>query len=217
MRADFKLNEIDHHVLKFIVGITAIVLGNLSVFLSREALTSISAAYHTRGSARDVFVGLLFAISAFLTAYNGSSLTEMLLSKVAAAAALCVSVFPCECGTGTEIVPYVHYIAAAIMFVVLACFCVIFFRRARAKGHTEARWRSYLYAACGTIIVVSIALLAFDHFAGEPISSKVPRLVFYGERAGLVSFGVSWLVASRALPFITAPEERIPIIPVSLS
>ena len=47
MKVDFKLNEIDHHVLKFIVGLPAIALDNLTVFLSREALTSISAAHHT--------------------------------------------------------------------------------------------------------------------------------------------------------------------------
>ena len=139
----------------------------------------------------------------------------MLLSKTAAGAALAVSLFPCECGTGNEIIPYVHYIAASIMFVVLACFCVIFFRTARAKGHREARWRSYLYAVCGATIILSIAVLAYDHFAGEPISSRIPRLIFYGERAGLVDFGVSWLVSSRALPFITAPEERVSIVPVS--
>lgn len=215
MRVDFNLNEIDHHVLKFIVGITAIVLANLTVFLSGEALASISEAYHTGGWARDFFVGLLFAISAFLSAYNGSSVLEMLLSKVAAAAALLVALFPCECGTGTELVPYLHYIAAAIMFVILACFCVIFYRRARAKGHREAVWRSYLYALCGVIIIIAMAVLAFDHIAGRPIGSKLTRLIFYGERAGLVAFGVSWLVASRALPLITAPSERISIVPIS--
>ena len=57
MKVDFNLNEIDHHVLKFIVGITAIVLANLTMLLSRQDLKSISEAYHTGGSARDVLVG----------------------------------------------------------------------------------------------------------------------------------------------------------------
>ena len=184
--------------------------------LSRQDLKSISEAYHTGGSARDVLVGLLFAIAAFLTAYNGSSVIEMVLSKVASAAALGVSLFPCDCGTGQEIVPYVHYVSAAIMFIVLACFCVIFYRRAQAKGHREARWRSHLYAACGAVIIISMAVLAIDYFGGEPISSRIPRLIFYGERAGLVAFGASWLVASRAIPFITAPEERIKILPLEV-
>ncbi len=60
-----------------------------------------------------------------------------------------------------------------------------------------------------------IAVLAIDHFAGEPIGSKVPGLTFYGERAGLVAFGISWLVASRVLPVITASGERISILPIS--
>ena len=62
-----------------------------------------------------------------------------------------------------------------------------------------------------------IAVLAIDHFAGEPIGSKIPRLTFYGEGAGLVAFGISLLVASRALPFITAPRERISMLPISAS
>jgi peptidoglycan biosynthesis protein MviN/MurJ (putative lipid II flippase) len=141
----------------------------------------------------------------------------MLLSKVAALAALGVALFPCGCGTHEEIVPYVHYISAAAMFIVLACLCGIFFKRARLKGHREAKWRSYIYAVCGITIVIVIAVLAIDHFAGDPISSRIPRLTFYGERAGLVAFGISWLVASRALPFITAPRERVSVLPISAS
>jgi len=217
MKLSFKPQEIDPHVLKLIVGLIALTLANLTAFLSANSIQSISASYHVGGWARDFFVGFLFAISSFLFAYNGDSSPEMLLSKVAALAALGVALFPCGCGTHEEIIPYVHYISAAAMFIVLACLCGIFFNRARAKGHREAKWRSYIYAGCGITIVIVIAVLAIDHFAGDPISSKIPRLTFYGERAGLVAFGISWLVASRAIPFITAPTERVSVIPISAS
>ncbi len=103
------------------------------------------------------------------------------------------------------------------MFAVLACLCVIFYRRARAKGHREALWRSYIYAACAITILLVIAVLGIDNFTGNHLASKLPRLTFYGERAGLIAFGISWLVASRALPFITTPAERVSLLPVKRS
>lgn len=185
------------------------------MLLSGQPLASISDAYHQGGWARDVLVGILFAIASFLVAYNGESSTEMLLSKVAAVSALGVALFPCECGTGEELLPYVHYVSAAVLFVVLAWFCLIFFRRARRKGHREALWRSWLYGLCCAVIVAVLLVLALDHFAGNPIGSRLPRLVFYGEQAALIAFGVSWLVASRVLPGITDPRERISVLPVA--
>lgn len=48
-----------------------------------------------------------FAIAAFLLAYNGYSKREMVLSKLAAIAALGVAMFPCQCGDRTELVRHV--------------------------------------------------------------------------------------------------------------
>lgn len=217
MKLSFKQHEIDHHILKLIVGLIALTLANVTAFFSVEPLQSISASYHEGGWPRDFLVGSLFAISSFLIAYNGETPLEMVLSKVAGISALGVALFPCDCDRGNEIIPYVHYASAAAMFVVLACFCWIFYRRARAKGHREAAWRSYLYAMCGTAILVAVAVLALDFFTGEAIRDKIPRLVFYGEQAGLVAFGISWLVASRVLPIITAKEERVSVLPVTAS
>lgn len=217
MKATFKLKEIDDHVLKLIVGLVALSLGNLTAWLSHTLIGSISAAYYEDGWARDFFVGFLFAISAFLFAYNGEGIGEMILSKIAALAGLAVALFPCRCGQPNDITTYVHYTSAAIMFAVLAGFCTIFYKRARAKGHREAMWRSYIYATCAIVIVLVIAVLGIDNFSGQHLGNKFPRLTFYGEWIGLVAFGTSWLVASRVIPFITAPHERISVLPVSAS
>lgn len=215
MRLSFKQHEIDHHVLKLIVGVIALSLASITEFLSTNSIDSISASYHEGGWARDFLVGCLFAISAFLFAYNGEEAAEMVLSKIAGVAALGVALFPCRCGVHDEILPYVHYAAAAVMFVVLACLCWFFYKRARAKGHREAKWRSWVYAACGIAIMLVVAVLGLDFFTGEALSAKCDRLVFYGERAGLVAFGISWLVASRVLPVITAKGERVSLLPIS--
>jgi hypothetical protein len=44
-------------------------------------------------------------------------------------------------------------------------------------------------------------------FAIHEISAD-DALIFWGETIGLMSFGISWLTASRMMPVITRPEER---------
>jgi len=208
--------EIDHHTIKLIIGIIAISLAALTSFFSDPPpITSISASYYKDGWARNILVGFLFAISAFLLAYNGRSTWEMVLSKIAAAAAIGVAMFPCKCVTHTEIIPGVHAASAAAMFAVLAGFCYIFFKRAKAKSYTEAKYRSGIYVFCGITIVSAILVLAYDNFTGGSISAKIDRLTFYGEAAGLIAFGIAWLTASRVLPGITNREERITLSPFS--
>lgn len=206
--------EIDNHIMKLIVGVIALTLAGLTAFFAPEALNSISASYHAGGWSRDIFVGFLFAIGAFLLAYNGKDWPlEMVLAKAAALAAAGVALFPCECGKGVEIVPYVHYVSAAVMFLILAAFCRLFFNRARAKHHRKANWRAAIYALCGIVIALAVAVLSYDGLTNNSLSAKFPPLVFYGESAGLIAFGISWLVASRVLPVITEPQERVHLLP----
>jgi hypothetical protein len=200
--------EIDHRTIKLVVGVIALSLANLTALFASSSIASISAAYYEAGWSRDILVGFLFAIAAFMLAYNGFSNFEMYLSKAAAAAAIGVAMFPCKCGSHTELVPYVHRISGAAMFLILACFCYVFFQRARSKGHTEANRRAFVYAACGISILASIVVLAIDGLSGGIFSAEVPRLTFYGERTGLVAFGISWLTASKVLPVLTRADER---------
>jgi hypothetical protein len=203
-----KRQEIDHRTIKLVVGVVAMSLAGLTSFFASTAITSISASYYEGGWSQTIFIGFLFAIAAFLLAYNGLSQTEMILSKVASVAGLGVAMFPCECGGHAELVPHVHGICAAVMFLILAYFCYGFFCRARAKGHPQAKARATVYAVCGIAILLSIVVLALDHLLGAAFSTRVPRLTYYGEATGLVSFGISWLTASRVLPVLTRPDER---------
>jgi len=103
------------------------------------------------------------------------------------------------------------------MFGVLAGFCIIFYKRALAKRGSQAKVRACIYVTCSITIMLVILVLGIDHFIGDHLRFKLPRLTFYGEATGLVAFGVSWLVASRVIPVITAPHERISLLPVSAS
>lgn len=207
--------EIDHRTMKLIVGLIALGLASLTNYFSPTPLRSISEAYHIGGWPESFFVGSLFAIAALLVAYDGRSTTEMVASKFAAAAALGVALFPCKCEVYPELVPHVHAISAALMFLILAYFCWEFYRRAKAKRYVQAKLRAGIYAVCLLGIVGSIAVLTIDNFTGGSISAQIPRLTFYGERTGLWAFGVSWLAASRAVPLITHRDEWfVPMVKV---
>lgn len=201
--------EIDHRTMKLLVGLIALTLGNLTTLFSGAKLASISESYWHGGWAQSVFVGFLFAISAFLFAYNGLSRGEMLWSKLAAVAALGVALYPCGCDGHPEAIPYVHFGSAAVMFAVLAYFCWVFYKRARGKGHLEANRRAVLYFICGAVISLSILTLLFDFLAGGMLTALIPRLLFYCERSGLVAFGISWLTASRIIPLLARSDERL--------
>lgn len=209
-------SEIDQLTLKLLVGLMALALGPLTVLLAGRSLDSISASYWTLGRSRDVFVGVVFAIAAFLASYNGQSRLQMIVSKVAAAAAMGIALFPCsrdaDFSSGglvfPEPSPVVHGACAVVLFAILAFFCSVFYRHARAKGHREAHRRLAIYAACGLTMAAAILVLAIHHVFHPALTAGIPNLTFYGEWAALVAFGVSWLTASRTLPLLTRPDER---------
>lgn len=203
--------EIDHRTIKLIVGVIAISLAWLTSAFAGTAIASVSASYYEQGWSQSIFIGFLFAIAAFLLAYNGYSKADMVLSKIAAVAAIGIALFPCQCNDHAELVPYVHAVSASVMFLILAYFCYGFYQRARAKGHAQANARATIYAICGVAIVLSIVVLALDGVLGGTFTAHVPRFTYFGETTGLVSFGVSWLTASRVLPGLTRQDERFSI------
>ena len=202
--------EIDNHTMKLIAGIIALSLGPLTLLFANE-ITSISASYWAGGVAQIIFIGFLFATAAFFLAYNGYSSPEMIASKAAAVAGLGVALFPCGCDGRAVPVPYLHWISAAVMFLILTYFCYTFYARARQKGHTQANTRAAIYAICGVTMVIAIVVLALNGLMKSEPENTSSRLVFYGEAAALIAFGVSWLTASRMLPVITNETERIPL------
>jgi hypothetical protein len=208
MLATPQKEEIDHRTIKLLVGLIALSLGSLTKIFSQTPITSISESYYEGGWSQSIFVGFLFAIAALLVAYNGLARREMILSKIASAAALGVALFPCNCAGHDEIIPRVHAISAGIMFLILVYFCYVFFQRARTKGYPEAKIRAAIYAICGIAIALSILTIGIDNLTHGSISARFKELTFYGEAAALIAFGISWLTASRVFPVITRKEER---------
>ena len=208
--------EIDEYAIKFLIGTIALALPALEYCLVPGGIDSISASFWytsqlppTHGLwARNVFVGLLFAIAGLLMTYNGRDAIEMWLTKLAALAAVLIAMFPCACGCQErEILPHVHTASATAMFAVLAVFCWRFMRRAWSKRSVEpvAQLRAGIYAACMLGMIAAIALFAAEATGRIVLADQI----FWAEAIGLVSFGISWLTASHWLPGIS--RQRKPL------
>jgi asparagine N-glycosylation enzyme membrane subunit Stt3 len=200
--------EIDHRTLKLVVAIVAFFLASVTSLLADGGIESISASYKHGGTARDVFVGALFAIAAFMAAYNGFGRTERVLARVVAVAAVGVALFPGGSADDSGMVARVHTIASILMFLSLAGLCQVFRSRALRRNEKSADRRATLYAICALVMLAVMILVVIDHFTGGPIVHRIPRLVFYCEMLALLAFGVAWLAASHILPWFTAREER---------
>lgn len=194
------------HTTRLFIGLVAISLPFLANFLSGEPrIPSISASYYAGDWPRNIFVGFLIAISALFLVYHGRNRHEYHLSNIAAVAAFTIATFP----EHQRHLEWVHSLASVVMFVTLALFCYQFYKSARSKTYPEAKIRAFIYAACGIIIIASIALVALRSPLKDSFLSEIDRLIFYCETAGLLAFGIAWLVASRIIPVITHHQERM--------
>ena len=157
MTSESTRRQINHKVMRLIVGAIALLLSPVVWVLSGSeyALTSISISYWT--DSRDVFVGALMAIGFFLSAYNGAADRrdlEFWLSKAACVFAICVALFPAEGFTDMDIpagwvlavtgsvglLPEsVHRGAAVLLFACLIGLIFFFYRRALSKGRLDPK------------------------------------------------------------------------------
>src|ERR1700720_2623991 len=121
--------------------------------------TSISAYYYT--SMGNVLVGSLCAIGTFLMSYRGFDLRDQIAGKLGGLFAITVALLPTSpkdipTATWTSIT---HFTAATLLFLTLAYFSLFLFRETDpAKPPTPQKLkRNKVYAACGYLILASIA------------------------------------------------------------
>ncbi len=210
----------DYRALRLLVGLIAFALPFVVCLKARMSLPSISAAYHS--DARDLFVGLLFVVAAFLWAYNGHSLWQARLSKLAALAALLVATWPTACGGDCTLTPppaccrpawvaAVHYGAAAGLFSILAWFCLGPFRKID-EGTTptvKEQRRRRLYGLCGITMIACMAAIAVSKLALPDDIADTLQITFWGEAMALGAFGVAWIVAGKWLPFLVDDKDKL--------
>lgn len=183
--------------LPFALALGAIAAGSAGV------QRSVSAYYYT--AMGDVLVGSLCAIGVFLFSYQGYEPKDNVAGNLACLFALGVALCPttplAEATRADEIVGKLHLLFAALLFITLAYFSLVLFRKTDPTKTPTPRklQRNRVYTLCGYAILVCIALIAVVSFLsnGSPIQRLRP--VFWLEATAVVAFGFSWLTKGEAL------------------
>lgn len=168
---------------------------------------SISAYYHADGGAmRDVFVGGLWAIGAFLFLYKGYSRAEDWALNLAGVLALGIALVPMDWGVAPDApastAGMIHGTCAVGYFLAIAYVAV--FRAkdtlpALADEAVRARFRRR-YATAGALMAILPLGIAALHWIA-PDRSNTPG-IFFAEMAGTYVFAIFWLMKSREIALI---------------
>jgi len=170
---------------------------------------SISHYYYT--NMREVFVGVLCAVSLFLFTYKGPSKLDGILTNIAAFFCLGVALFPTDILSSStcqhEVTPFInlsyhatiHLTCAALFFIILALMSFFLFTRTDpdpAKLTENKLKRNVIYRICGVGMILALMAILIYFLSG---GRKENQVVFYMEAFMLVAFGFSWLTKGEAL------------------
>jgi hypothetical protein len=209
---------LSYFALRKTVGWIAIALPFVVVtfiwFTDHCFQNSISAYYYT--PMRDVFVGALCSIGIFLIAcvgYKGDRIPSMFAGALSFIVAFSPTSIPmCDssrysCQTTATSLPFphsnlIHAVAAVLLFLTLAYFCLVLFRRKDIIPTARKVVRNHVYLTCGLIILVTLATFGIAEFlqAFGLIETVRPRnLLFYVETICLLAFGFAWIVKGEQI------------------
>ncbi len=185
--------------LRLTMGLLGFLLPLSLLAIAQELRPSMSDYYAS--DARDVFVGILFAIAGFLGAYRGYQRVDDLAGKLAGVCAVVVAVCP---STSTNVTHrYVHVSAAGLLFLTFAFFCVFLFTKRDPKVPAtvpvtgKKRWRNLVYRVCGGVIVAG--LLAIFCFSEPTQPKRDTYFILVVEWIMLWAFALAWVVKGNAL------------------
>ena len=185
-----------------IIGIALpilLVAGHL-IFEGPGIQDSISAYYHT--VMRDVLVGCLWAIAVFLLSYRGYE-GDDLVGDLASLFAIGVALFPVTpAGSKARdeiIIGRVHWLFAAALFLTLAYFCLVLFRKGKPDPTPQKRQRNRVYTVSGWLILACIAGIAAVSLF--PDSSRVHDVdpIFWLEAIAVWAFGWAWFTKGEGI------------------
>lgn len=190
-----------------LVGLSLITAKGCNEFI----LPTISDYYHT--NLRNVFIGTICAMAVVLWSHHVEDFRERILHKLAAICAILVGFAPtgkCDfaclstCGVNhEELVSKVHYIFAAMFFIILAFLSFKIFAEKERGANRSSRYRIKVYRICGTGIFFSIVLIAFYQLYlkgnGYDYDQKFLPPTFALESISLVLFAIAWLVQGELL------------------
>ncbi|HRI78341.1 MAG TPA: hypothetical protein PLR06_02300 [Cyclobacteriaceae bacterium] len=191
-------------LLPFVLWIGGKLIGDCSILQP-----SISHYYYT--NMREVFVGVLCAVSLFLFTYKGPSRLDGILTNIAAFFSLGVALFPTDilessaCQhevtsfIGVRYHAVIHLTCASLFFIILALMSLFLFTRTSPDPSRLTKnklKRNVIYRICGVVMIVALIAILIYFLSG---GRKENQVVFFMEAAMLVFFGISWLTKGEAL------------------
>jgi hypothetical protein len=200
--------SVTYHMLRLLMAGVALVFP-LALWLRTEPralLASLSAYYHYddpastaygAGDARDIFVGVLWAVGAALVVYRGYSRREDWALNLAGLCAIAVALFPMDwMAAGQSWTDRLHYAAALIFFLMIAFVCLAESRTTLAlvRDGTRRRALATTYKVLGALMIALPTLAVALHLLSEDrANAKTTWLV---EVSGIEVFALFWAVKS---------------------
>jgi hypothetical protein len=159
---------------------------------------SMSSYYYT--DMRNLFVGALCAIGAFLLSHRGGSRKDAWAGTIAGLCAIGAGLFPIKPPNGEmTIIADLHLGFAGVLYLTLAYFAIALFPVADADSGRRLVHRNRLYGVCGWTIVACMVLIAIFQlpFLRSHAGSYRPGL--WLESLASVAFGISWLTKGEKI------------------
>ncbi len=199
---DQNLQIISYLTLRKLIGAIGILLpivlmvGDFAFSSSFHIQSSISNYYST--PMRNILVGVLFVLGFFLLSYKGYEPIDNISGTLGFFFALGVALFPCT--HSLAVVRTIHFLSAALLFIVFAIFSLFLFTKTNKPVKSVGKkQRNLVFIICGLVIIAVLLIIAliFILLPKEQIASST--LIFWLESIALWAFGVSWLVKGRFL------------------
>jgi hypothetical protein len=217
-----QLDTLRDHILKTYtllrVGMAGIgiffplVLWLVGLIVGVQLQGSISAYYHT--PMRNVFVGSLFAIGAFLYLYKGVTTRENIVLNFAGVFAVLVALLPpgappnLECETFTA--AYLHGISAILFFGAITYTCFVTAPETLPMVENESRRErfAFLYKLCGIGMIVLPLLSALLLY----LLNETNSIVYFVELLAIWAFSAYWIIKTIEISGSQIEEKSMNIM-----
>ena len=217
--ADENQLVISYTLLRQVVGwigtlLPIVLLVGVAISSTQARPDSMSGYYYT--DMRNVFVGALCALGAFLGAYDGYDDLDRWITNIAGFCAIGVAFCPtkptvCVPGphacpassvallsTGQQVVGDIHVFFAVTTFVMLGLMALRFAKGGKTPSGRDILRENFIYRASGITILSCVLLAVLSNLLPASVNAHWP-LLFIFEAVAVFSFGVSWFVKGRTM------------------
>ena len=199
-------------------SILAALLGPAHDFPHPLLQRSLSDYYYT--PMRNLYVGSLCAIAAFLACARGYDLRDEITGYLAGAVTFGVACCPTFNPRGVNYTQldfafgFIHTVLAALMYLLLSYICMFLFRKSSPEKPLTRRKRNRnrIYQTAGLIMIACMMAMT-----GLTIRSVVERRhpspwLFWCESLALFAFGIAWLTKGEG-SMRDRPRDQLHAVP----